>query len=361
MPAMKMTESTMANRSFPPTALGYKTAPLSSAIMAALLAWPTQAMADTEQNLEGLDDACLLNELKLAEPSDTVQMLQDRCLRKERSNSNSLVLQRREREKVAASIRSILTPHKRNYLMPATYLGDANEEVYLSQLSNVQEDANLHRSEIKFQLSLKFNVANDLLLKDDSIHFGFSALSFWQAYNSSISAPFRETNYEPEVFWTAPIDWRPFGLNANVMSFGASHQSNGRSGALSRSWNRVYANFTWEKNRWVFSFKPWYRIPEDEKETPLSAEGDDNPDIEKFLGHFEFTTIYRKSDQEISLMLRNNLRSDNRGAVQLDYTFPLWKGVRGYAQYFNGYGESLIDYDANVERIGIGILLSDLL
>jgi len=145
------------------------------------------------------------------------------------------------------------------------------------------------------------------------------------------------------------------------MRIGFSHQSNGQTGTLSRSWNRIYANFVWEKNRFVFSLKPWWRIPEDEKENRLQAEGDDNPDIERYLGHFEFTTSYRRKDQEFSLKLRNNLRSSNKGAVQLDYTFPLWRGIRGFAQYFNGYGESLIDYNANVERFGVGILLSDLL
>ncbi|MBW1838234.1 MAG: phospholipase A, partial [Deltaproteobacteria bacterium] len=65
-----------------------------------------------------------------------------------------------------------------------------------------------------------------------------------------------------------------------------------------------------------------------------------------------------------SLMLRNNLESGfKRGAVEAGWSFPLWKYkyFKGYMQYFSGYGESMIDYNRYVNRIGIGILLSDFL
>lgn len=311
--------------------------------------------------LDALSEACLLRELKRAPDSATVAELKIACAQADELAASSLLLDRLHREEVAQGIRSLLTPHKRNYIMPASYLGDGNEEPFRDPMGVVPEGDRLKNVEAKFQLSLKFTLADALLLPRDHLYFGFTTLSFWQAYNQDVSAPFRETNYEPELFWATPLDWGPLGLDAGLFSVGLSHQSNGRGGAQSRSWNRIYANVAFEKDDLVVSLEPWWRIPESKKDDPLDADGDDNPDIEKFLGHFELNTVFRRGNHELGLMLRNNLRSENKGAVQLEWTFPLWRGMRGYAQYFNGYGESLIDYDAHIERVGVGILLTDLL
>jgi phospholipase A1 len=275
-------------------------------------------------------------------------------------DSGSLVKERIEREREVQDNRSVLLAHRRNYILPLTYSPDPNDDVFDEGSSDFGED--LDNLEVQFQLSIKAALAEGLFTESDALYAGATVKSFWQAYNKDISSPFRETNYEPELFWVTPVPWTILGGDATLFALGLSHQSNGRSLPYSRSWNRVYGSVIWERWRFVFHFKAWWRIPEDEKDDPTDPHGDDNPDIEDYMGNFEFEVAYRKYDQEVSLMLRNNLDSeDNHGAIQVDWTFPLQRRFRGYVQYFNGYGESLIDYNADIERIGVGILLTDLL
>jgi len=120
-------------------------------------------------------------------------------------------------------------------------------------------------------------------------------------------------------------------------------------------------NSIWEKDNFVMTLQPWYRIPEDKKRNPDDPNGDDNPDIEKYLGNFELRGIYQvEHGQTISLMLRNNLRSDNKGALEAAYSFPIGgTKLKGYLKYFNGYGESLIDYNHHTQSFGVGFLISD--
>ena len=247
-----------------------------------------------------------------------------------------------------------LLPHRLNYLLPVAFNDSPNPDPYEI------DDEQIDNTEVKFQISLKFKLFDDLFQDNGDLYVAYTNLSFWQAYNDDNSSPFRETNHEPEVWLSFKTDWDYKGFENKMVRLGAVHQSNGRGGELSRSWNRIYLDFIFERDDFYFSFKPWYRIPEDEKAFPGDPDGDDNADIEKYLGYGEFRTVYKWNQFDFSIMLRNNLRfSGNKGAIEAGWTFPLHKKLRGYVQYFNGYGESLIDYDDSTNRLGAGVVLSD--
>ncbi|MRI32277.1 phospholipase [Endozoicomonas sp. OPT23] len=260
-------------------------------------------------------------------------------------------------ERKGAGNRFLIMPHKPNYLLPVSWNEDMNRAPY------GEGGKYLDNIEIKFQLSLKAPLVRGVWNGHGDLYVAYTNTSWWQAYND-FSAPFRETNHEPEVFasflMNEPL---PFGFRLRAVDVGLSHQSNGRSGSLSRSWNRIYAEFITERDNFYLGLKTWYRIPEpdDEKgENEFTSKKDDNPDIHNYMGYGELYMGYRLNRQLVAVMMRNNLKSgDNRGAIQVDWSFPLTRRFRGYVQYFNGYGESLIDYNASVNRLSVGVMLTD--
>jgi phospholipase A1 len=238
-----------------------------------------------------------------------------------------------------------ITPHRPTYILPLAYNDNPNNEVYAGEPLVVE------RNEIKMQFSFKVPLARDLLFGQGLLSFGYTQQSFWQAYNGNYSSPFRETNHEPELLLSFPSEYRFGKFHGRLITLGLNHQSNGRSEPLSRSWNRVMCDFVLERDGTYISFKPWWRVPE--------STDDNNPDIEEYLGRFELRALRKFSDHTLGLMVRNNLDSDNRGALQIDYTYRLNKRLWGYVQLFNGHGESLIDYNHYGRSIGVGVMLAN--
>ena len=251
----------------------------------------------------------------------------------------------------------VITPHKINYILPMITTNAINKGAYSS--FEGYED-NLEDIEAKFQLSFKVPLNYDsILIEGDGLYFGFTIQAWWQIYAENISKPFRETNYQPELFYLAPLKWHPFGGNTGF-TVGVEHQSNGRAQNLSKSWNRVYASFLYEKNNFALSFRPWLRLSEEAKKFELDPKGDDNPDIVDFLGSSELGMVYEWDNLEFSFSGRRNF-STNKGSAEFGFTFPLWGKLRGYATAFTGYGESLIDYNYSQTRFGLGIALNNVL
>lgn len=241
------------------------------------------------------------------------------------------------------------------YLMPGFWTSDKNERPSSPNENNTVTEAqqqNLTSTEAKFQLSLKTKAVENLLGDNGDFWLGYTQSSRWQVYNGEESRPFRETNYEPEASLMFRTNYEILGLNGRLLGLTLNHQSNGRSDPLSRSWNRVILNLGFEKNNFALMLRPWYRIEEDRSD-------DNNPDIKNYIGRGDMLAFYRWKDHDFSLMLRHSLKGgdDAHGAAQFDWVFPISGKLRGHFQLFDGYGESLIDYNHRATYVGLGVSL----
>ena len=313
----------------------------------------TKAVAEEVSDLQDQEvvNACMSAAIVTADADKTVEQLRKTC----ESKIPGMVQERLFFEKSVGSNPFAILPHRPNYLLPVSY-SELDQTVYEPQL----QGHDLDNVEIKFQVSMKYVAAEDFVLDGVNLQFAFTATSWWQAYNSEISKPFRETNYEPELIFSYTKPWSLFGLPVKHGFVSFNHQSNGQSGTLSRSWNRIIGGLSFEHKQIVWQAQLWWRFPEDAKTDPDDPAGDDNPDILDFMGHGQLGVLWRLSrNHNLELRLRNNLRSDNKGAVEVGWSYPFTSHLRGFVQYFNGYGESLIYYNESTQRLSIGVKLTD--
>jgi phospholipase A1 len=217
---------------------------------------------------------------------------------------------------------------------------------------NIQDQDNYKLIETKLQISLRADYETRLLGVDQMFTAAYTQHSWWQQFINS--APFRETNHAPELFWTVPLYHSLDVIGLKAFSLGYHHVSNGQSeeNNTSRSWNRLYLTNYFQWHRLFAELKIWYRIPEE-------AENDDNPDIIDYYGHgmLKLSYIYDKSLTR--LYWRQNFET-GRGSAELEFTYPFFgsDNLFVYLQGFTGYGQSLIDYDQYTNQVGLGLSIS---
>ena len=233
-----------------------------------------------------------------------------------------------------------------NYLLLANQSNATNDRPFRAFLPDGYKSKH---AELTYQLSFKAKLLEGVGNTPIDIWAGYTQQSFWQAYARSESSPFRETNYQPEVMAVLPLNKQLGPVNLRFASIGFNHQSNGQSATLSRSWNRFYGQVGLESGNLGVTARMWKRLDN-------AKSNNDNADITDFLGHGDVRLTYRDKGFEYSALVRRNFGTGH-GAVQASLAFPLAVNLKGYAQLFAGYGQSLIDYNYSQKSVGLGVLM----
>jgi len=238
-------------------------------------------------------------------------------------------------------------PHRETYLLLANYSSSSNDAPFEDFTPAGVKSKHV---ELTYQLSFKMKLIEQVLQTPVDLWFGYTQNSFWQAYNRAASIPFRETNYQPELMLTTPLNLNlGSALDVRYLTLGMVHQSNGQTSTLSRSWNRVYAEVGAEHGKLGAQLRFWKRLDN-------ARSDNDNIDITDYLGHGDLNLSYRSDGHTYSLMARRNF-STRHGALQAGWSFPVLANLKGYVQAFSGYGQSLIDYNYSQKSLGGGFLV----
>lgn len=215
----------------------------------------------------------------------------------------------------------------------------------------------------RFQLSFKYRIFDGegivarKLPVIAGLYFGYTQTSLWDL--SEGSAPFRDTSYRPSLFY----QWDALPPSADggrtILQAGMEHESNGKDNGSSRSINTAFARLDWrtplDGNGRYFGVAPklWAYL-----------EKDDNADIQRYRGYGDFVLRYG-SDEGWVGQLTARRGTGGRGSTQFDLSHPLGERILSdtgaflHLQYFEGYGETLLDFDRNRHsqlRVGVSIV-----
>lgn len=234
---------------------------------------------------------------------------------------------------------SFFEPYKRNYIS-------------FGSMRNVDGGAPFSGKtlDIKFELGMKFGLfpVIDEFEALSPLKFGYSQRSWWDV--AEASAPFKEHNYNPEIFWDFTESLaRPSSVpRLHLFDLaGFEHQSNGLDGPNSRSWDRLYVSRTLRLSEmWAWTLKYW---------KPMNL-GEYNTDIEDYLGNAQITThvdVNNWAQVELNTLFG---RESDKVSYQLDLILPMsrWVNSRFFLSYYNGYGEALISYNQKTTSLRAG-------
>jgi phospholipase A1 len=204
-----------------------------------------------------------------------------------------------------------------------------------------------YTADAKFQISIYQRLTKTVLPFNSLLMLTYTQKSFWDIYQESY--PFADNNYNPGLALAKPlvVDNKLRGIG--ILAF--EHESNGIGDSLqSRSWNYFVFTGTWFYNMYFsVQAKVW-----------AGWASSDNPNLLDYRGYGLLAVNYRSKNDRLWISgivnPRKKLTSFN---TQLELNFKLAPKFNQYlfVQWYNGYGESLLEYNKYTSMIRMGICI----
>lgn len=204
-----------------------------------------------------------------------------------------------------------------------------------------------NNSDVKFQISLGIRLTDAVLPWDSFIFLMYTQKAFWNVFQESL--PIKDINFNPGIGWSKPF----FNKNQYVgkLTLMLEHESNGRDGEASRSWNRVTLSASTIIDKWLMVHaKIWYPI----------VDSGNNRDITKYCGIYQSGVVISTPDKKfqfgITLVKRSGWNLNFNSIWEFTWRVHKKSNLNLFAQYYNGYGESLIDYNVFTSMLRVGLV-----
>ena len=197
-----------------------------------------------------------------------------------------------------------------------------------------------------FQISIRQRLTKSVLPLKTFAYLTYSQKSFWNIYAES--SPFKDTNYNPGLGLGKYIFYKNKLVGAAFVQ--VKHESNGRDKDDSRSWNYLSLSMKYFFNaRFNLSgefWAPW-------------VDGENNKDLLDYRGIGFISINYTSNKQRWWLSADMNPKKGFGINTNLTAGFKISDRSNQYlfAKFYQGYGESLLDYNKYTMNIRVGICI----
>ena len=202
-------------------------------------------------------------------------------------------------------------------------------------------------SDVKFQISLAIRLTDTVLPWDSFVFLMYTQKTLWNVFQNSM--PMRDLNFNPGIGWAKPF----FSKDRYVgkLTLLVEHESNGRDGDESRSWNRISIYGSTIIDEWLMVHaKFWIPV----------IDGMNNKDILDYCGIYQHGVVITTPNKKFSFGITGVKRKGWNLNFNTIFDFS-WRvheksNLNLFAQYYNGYGENLLDYNQFHSRLRVGII-----